>query len=113
MRRRLDEVSGRRKIEPGARGAALERAAEIERGFVRLDAGRGEPKRGLRRIMRRQLPRRVRDASRRARPLDRRPKRRLDRLPRHRARTQQLRPGAKTGDDRRIRGHGGMGPRRG
>ena len=35
MRRGLDEVSGRRKIESRARGAALERAAEIERGFVR------------------------------------------------------------------------------
>ena len=51
VRRRLDEVSGRRKIEPGARPSALERATEIEHGFVRLDAGRGEPKRGLRRIM--------------------------------------------------------------
>ena len=102
MRRGLDEVSGRRKIEPRARGAASQRAAKIERGFVRRGVDSAESKLGLRRIVRRQLPGRIRRGSRQARRVDRRAERGFDRLPRYRARTQQLGPIRETGDDRRL-----------
>ncbi len=58
IRRRLDEVARRRKIEPGARGAALKRPAEIEHGFVARDGAGVEPKLRPGRIVRRELPRR-------------------------------------------------------
>jgi len=72
MRRGLDKVAGWRKIKLRTRRAALERAGEIECGFVGGGAGRTESKFSLRRIMRRQLPGRFWSGSRRADGLNRR-----------------------------------------
>ena len=75
MRRSLDEVSGWREIEPRARRAPLEQAGEIERGLIRAGVGGAQSKIGVGRVMRRQLPGRVRRRWRPAGRLDRRTER--------------------------------------
>src|SRR5260370_25854262 len=102
MRRGLDEVPGRRKIESRARRAAFQRAGKIERGFVLEGAGGAESKLSLGRIMRRQLPGRIRRGSRQACRMDRRAERGFDRLVRDCARTEQSGPTRETRDERRL-----------
>ena len=67
MRRGLDEVSGGRKIEARGWRGVFQRSAKIERGFVHPGVKGAEAKLSLGRIVRRQLPRRIRRRSRRAR----------------------------------------------
>ena len=102
MGRGLDKVCGRRKIEPRAWPPTLERAAEIERGFVLRSASGSESKRSLGRIMRRQLPGRVRGGARGARRVDPRTEHGFDGFPGYCPRPQQLGPTCETRDDRRL-----------
>src|SRR5271154_2555344 len=102
MRRGLDEVAGRRKIEARTRGATFQRAAKIERGFVRRRVESAESKFSPGRVVRRQLPGRIRRGSRQACRIDRRAERGFDCLARYCARTEQLGPTRETRDDRRL-----------
>ena len=103
MGRRLDEVSGRRKIE-SARLALRPQARRRNR--ARLRPPRRWPRRAeARPSAHNATPIAPAHSARFCAalgPIDRRTKRGFHRLPRDRARTQQLGPAAETGDDRRF-----------